>query len=173
MLARVELDGIRLPAAAAMGALGEAAPALQRILDRAAICLGLEQVGGAERCLDMAVAYAKIRQQFGRAIGSFQAIKHECADMMVKVESARSAAWYASWVAAELPEEVPSAAALAQSYCSDAFFECAAENIQIHGGIGFTWEHEAHLYFKRAQSSRTLLGAPAAHRARFAAERGL
>ena len=130
-------------------------------------------MGAAERCLNTAVEYAKVRFQFGRAIGSFQAIKHKCADMMVKVESARSAAWYASWVAAELPEEIPSAAALAQSYCSEAFFECAAESIQIHGGIGFTWEHEAHLYFKRAQSSRTLLGAPAQHRARFAAERGL
>ena len=90
--------------------------------------------------------------QFGRPIGSFQAIKHKCADMLLEVESAKSAAYYAAWCAAEDNDELPVTASLAKAYCSDAYFHAAAENIQIHGGIGFTWEHDAHLYFKRAKS---------------------
>ena len=96
--------------------------------------------------------------QFGRPIGSFQAIKHKCADMLLEVESGKSAAYYASWAAAEDNDELPVVAALAKAYCSDAYFHAAAENIQIHGGIGFTWEHPAHLYFKRAKSSEIFLG---------------
>src|SRR3979411_360453 len=106
----------------------------------------------------MAVEYAKVRVQFGRPIGSFQAIKHKCADMLLEVESAKSAAYYAGWAAAEDNDELPVVASLAKAYCSDAYFHAAAENIQIHGGIGFTWEHDAHLYFKRAKSSEILLG---------------
>ena len=113
---------------------------------------------------DMAVDYAKTRIQFGRPIGSFQAIKHKCADMLLEVESAKSAAYYAGWAAAEDSEELPVVASLAKSYCSEAYFHAAAENIQIHGGIGFTWEHDAHLYFKRAKSSELLLGDPSYHR---------
>jgi alkylation response protein AidB-like acyl-CoA dehydrogenase len=129
----------------------------------------VEQVGGAHRCLDMAVDYAKLRVQFGRPIGSFQAIKHKCADMLVEVESARSAAYYAIGVAAEGPaDELPSAAALAKAYCSEAYTHTAKENIQVHGGIGFTWEHDAHLYLRRAKSSELLFGAPASHRKRLA-----
>jgi len=94
--------------------------------------------------------------QFGRPIGSFQAIKHKCADMLLEVESGKSAAYYAAWAAAEDNEELPVAASLAKAYCSDAYFHAAAENIQIHGGIGFTWEHDAHLYFKRAKSSAAI-----------------
>ncbi len=134
------------------------------VLDLAAVALAAEQVGGAQRCLDMAVEYAKVRVQFGRPIGSFQAIKHKCADMLLEVESAKSAAYYAFWCAAELNEELPSVASLAKAYCSEAYFHSAAENIQIHGGIGFTWEHPAHLYFKRAKSSELLFGDPTYHR---------
>jgi alkylation response protein AidB-like acyl-CoA dehydrogenase len=137
---------------------------LSTVLDLAAVALAAEQVGGAQRCLDMAVEYAKVRVQFGRPIGSFQAIKHKCADMLLEVESAKSAAYYAGWCAAEMNEELPSVASLAKAYCSEAYFHAAAENIQIHGGIGFTWEHPAHLYFKRAKSSEIYLGDPTYHR---------
>jgi alkylation response protein AidB-like acyl-CoA dehydrogenase len=147
-----------------VGEEGAAAPVLSRTLDLAAVALAAEQVGGAQRCLDMSVEYAKTRIQFGRPIGSFQAIKHKCADMLLEVESAKSAAYYAGWAAAEDSEELPVVASLAKSYCSEAYFHAAAENIQIHGGIGFTWEHDAHLYFKRAKSSELMLGDPSYHR---------
>lgn len=137
---------------------------LERVLDLAAVALAAEQVGGAQMCLDMAVEYAKVRVQFGRPIGSFQAIKHKCADMLLEVESAKSAAYYAAWCASELNDELPQVASLAKAYCSEAYFHSAAENIQIHGGIGFTWEHPAHLYFKRAKSSELLFGDPSYHR---------
>jgi len=147
-----------------IGADGGAEAGLSKTLDLAAVALAAEQVGGAQRCLDNAVEYAKNRIQFGRPIGSFQAIKHKCADMLLEVESAKSAAYYAGWAAAEDSDELPVVASLAKSYCSEAYFHAAAENIQIHGGIGFTWEHHAHLYFKRAKSSELLLGDPAYHR---------
>jgi len=147
-----------------IGDEGGAADGLSKTLDLAAVALAAEQVGGAQRCLDMAVEYAKTRIQFGRPIGSFQAIKHKCADMLLEVESGKSAAYYAGWAAAEDSEELPVVASLAKSYCSEAFFHAAAENIQIHGGIGFTWEHDAHLYFKRAKSSELMLGDPSYHR---------
>ena len=137
---------------------------LSTVLDLAAVGLAAEQVGGAQMCLDMAVQYAKDRVQFGRPIGSFQAIKHKCADMLLEVESAKSAAYYAGWCASEMNDELPSVASLAKAYCSEAYFHAAAENIQIHGGIGFTWEHPAHLYFKRAKSSELLFGDPTYHR---------
>jgi alkylation response protein AidB-like acyl-CoA dehydrogenase len=111
----------------------------------------------------MAVDYAKVRVQFGRPVGSFQAVKHKCADLLIEVESARSAAYYAMWSAAERRVDLPLVASLAKAYCSDAYFHAAAENIQIHGGIGFTWEHPAHLYFKRAKASQAMFGDPADH----------
>ncbi len=138
--------------------------AISKMLDLAAVALAAEQVGGAQKVLDMAVEYAKVRVQFGRPIGSFQAIKHKCADMLLEVESAKSAAYYAGWAAAEDNDELPVVASLAKSYCSEAYFHATAENIQIHGGIGFTWEHPAHLYFKRAKSSELLFGDPTYHR---------
>ncbi len=147
-----------------IGEEGGAEAGLTKTLDLAAVALAAEQVGGAQMCLDMAVEYAKVRVQFGRPIGSFQAIKHKCADMLLEVESAKSAAYYAGWAAAEDNDELPVVASLAKAYCSDAYFHAAAENIQIHGGIGFTWEHDAHLYFKRAKSSELLLGDPTYHR---------
>jgi alkylation response protein AidB-like acyl-CoA dehydrogenase len=137
---------------------------LSKVLDLVAVGLAAEQVGGAQKVLEMAVEYAKVRVQFGRPIGSFQAIKHKCADMLLEVESAKSAAYYGMWCASELNDELPSVASLAKAYCSEAYFHAAAENIQIHGGIGFTWEHPAHLYFKRAKSSELLFGDPTYHR---------
>ena len=147
-----------------IGAEGQGWAVLSKVLDLAAVALAAEQVGGAQKVLEMSVEYAKVRVQFGRPIGSFQAIKHKCADMLLEVESAKSAAYYAGWAAAEDNDELPVVASLAKAYCSDAYFHAAAENIQIHGGIGFTWEHPAHLYFKRAKSSELMLGDPSYHR---------
>jgi alkylation response protein AidB-like acyl-CoA dehydrogenase len=134
------------------------------------VALAAEQIGGAQRMLDATVDYAKERVQFGRPIGSFQAIKHKCADMLLQVETAKSASYYATWAAAEAPDELPVVAPMAKSYCSEAFMRCAADSIQIHGGIGFTWEHFAHIYFKRAKSSELLFGDPAYYRKRLAAQ---
>jgi alkylation response protein AidB-like acyl-CoA dehydrogenase len=159
--ARLEFSGTP---AVLIGAEGGAEAGLAKTLDLAAVALAAEQVGGAQRVLDASVDYAKTRIQFGRPIGSFQAIKHKCADMLLEVESAKSAAYYAAWAAAEDSDELPVVASLAKSYCSEAYFHAAAENIQIHGGIGFTWEHPAHLYFKRAKSSELFLGDPSYHR---------
>ncbi len=159
--ARIELDGV---AGTLVGPDGGGWPILSKTLDLAAVGLANEQVGGAQRVLEMSVQYAKDRIQFGRPIGSFQAIKHKCADMLVEVESAKSAAYYGSWCASEDNDELAGMASLAKAYCSDAYFHATAENIQIHGGIGFTWEHPAHLYFKRAKTSELLLGDPPYHR---------
>jgi alkylation response protein AidB-like acyl-CoA dehydrogenase len=156
-----------------IGTAGGALSGLEKTVQMAAAALAAEQVGGAQRVLTNAVEYAKTRVQFGRPIGSFQAIKHKCADMLLDVESAKSAAYYAAWAAQEDNEELPIAASLAKSFCSEAYFHCAAENIQIHGGIGFTWEHHAHLYFKRAKSSELLLGDPAYHRELLAQRLGI
>jgi alkylation response protein AidB-like acyl-CoA dehydrogenase len=151
-------------AATPLGEPGAGWPALAKTLDQAAAMSANEMVGGAQVALDMAVEYAKVRVQFGRPIGSFQAIKHKCADMLLEVESGKSAAYYAAWAAADDNDELPVAASLAKAYCSDAYFHTAAETIPIPGGIGFTWEPDAHLYFKRAKSSQLLLGDPTYHR---------
>ena len=156
-----------------IGIDGEAWPVLTRVLDLAAVALAAEQVGGAQKCLEMAVEYAKIRTQFGRVIGSFQAIKHKCADILLEVESAKSAAYHALHVAAGGGPELPAVASLVKAWCSETYAHAAAENIQIHGGIGFTWEHPAHLYFKRATSSELLFGSPRLHRLQFADRIGL
>jgi alkylation response protein AidB-like acyl-CoA dehydrogenase len=134
------------------------------------VALSAENVGGAQRCLDMSADYARERVQFGRPIGSFQAIKHKLANLLTEVEQARSASYFAAREAAAAQDgsggdDLPLAAALAKAYTSDAFFHAAADTIQIHGGIGFTWEHPAHLYFKRAKTNQHLLGSPALHRA--------
>ena len=171
--AEIALSGVRVPASALMGDEGAGWAALAKTLHLAAVALSAEQVGGAQKCLDMAVAYAKERVQFGRPIGSFQAIKHKCADMMVEVESARSAAYYAGCVAAEDGDDLPLAASLAKSVCSNSYFRCAADSLQIHGGVGFTWEYDVHLHLKRAKSSETLLGDASHHRERVARQIGL
>ncbi len=144
------------------------ARALARTLDFAAVALANEMVGGAEKLLETTVEYAKTRVQFGRPIGSFQAIKHKCANLLLEVELAKSVAMYAAAAAAEDGDELAEAAPLAKALVSDVSLHTAAESIQIHGGIGFTWEHDCHLYFKRARSSELLLGAPNEHRERLA-----
>jgi alkylation response protein AidB-like acyl-CoA dehydrogenase len=152
---------------------GDGAAALARTLDVAAVAQAAEQLGGAQRALDMAVAYAKTREQFGRPIGSFQAVKHRCADLLLEVESLRSAVNYAAAAVAEDSAEIPVVASLVQAYASDVYFHVAAENIQIHGGIGFTWEHDAHLYFKRAKASELFLGDASYHREHLAERVGV
>ena len=148
-----------------IGTDGQGWSTIVQVLDLVAVALAAEQVGGAQFVLDLTVQYAKDRKQFGRLIGSFQAIKHRCADLLREVESAKSAAYYAGWCASEQNQELPAMAAVAKVYCSESYFHATAECIQIHGGIGFTWEHIAHLYFKRAKSSELLFGSPAEWRA--------
>ncbi|MET7781360.1 acyl-CoA dehydrogenase family protein [Streptomyces sp. NPDC005388] len=143
------------------------------VLDRAAVALAAEQVGVASRALDMAVEYAKVRHQFGRPIGSFQAVKHLLADVLLEVESARAAAHYALLAAESEAPNLPAVASLAKAFCSDTCLQATAENIQVHGGIGFTWEHPAHLYLKRAKTSQLLFGDPAYHRELLAQRIGL
>ena len=167
-IAEIELSAVRVSAEACLGEPGAAWPGLRRTLDLAAIALAAEQVGGAQKCLDLSVAYAKEREQFGRPIGSFQAIKHKCADMMIAVESARSAVYYAACIADDRSDDLSSNASLAKAWCSEAYFKCAADSIQIHGGVGFTWEYEPHLHFKRARASENWLGNPSFHRERIA-----
>ena len=159
--AKLEFDNTP---ATLLGTDGAGWEVLSQMLDLAAVSLSAESVGGAQKVLEMAVDYAKVRVQFGRPIGSFQAIKHKCADMLLEVESAKSAAYYGMWCASEMNDELASVASLAKAYCTEAYFHAAAENIQIHGGIGFTWEHPAHLYFKRAKSSELMFGDPTYHR---------
>jgi 3-oxochol-4-en-24-oyl-CoA dehydrogenase len=146
--------------------VSETATALSRAFDTATLYLAAEQLGGARRVLADAVEYAGTRVQFGRAIGSFQAIKHRCANMLVDVESARSAVYHGLWTTVHDPEQSVVAATLARAVASDVYQRVAADNIQIHGGIGFTWEHSAHLHLKRAKSGQLLLRAPAVNRRR-------
>ena len=159
--AELGFDGVP---ARLVGVEGAAARVVEQTVTLAIVALAAEQVGGAQRCLEMSVDYAKLRVQFGRPIGSFQAIKHKCADMLLAVESAKSAAYYAAWAAADGSAELPLVASLAKALCSETYVQVAAETIQIHGGIGFTWEHDAHLYFRRARSTEAMLGSPTHHR---------
>ena len=152
---------------------GDQTAGFQRVLSFVSAALAAEQVGGAQKCLEMATEYAKSRLQFGRPIGSYQAIKHKCAEMLVSVEMAKSAASNALFVAAADEPDFAEAAALAKAYCSEAYFHAAADNIQIHGGMGFTWEAAPHLYFKRAKSSELLFGDAAHHREAVAKHVGL
>ena len=151
-----------------VGEEGRGWSVLSRVLDVAAVALACEQVGGAARVLESTVDYVKVREQFGRPVGSFQAVKHKLADMLVELESARSAAYYATSAVEAGSADLPMAASIAKTYCSTAYYHIAAESIQLHGGIGFTWEHPAHLYFKRAKGSESLLGSPTFHRERIA-----
>jgi alkylation response protein AidB-like acyl-CoA dehydrogenase len=169
-LARLEFSQVP---ARLVGEQGAARTVLDHTLDVAAIALAAEQLGGARRALDMAVDYAKVRQQFGRPIGSFQAIKHRCADLLLMVESLRSAVGYAAAAVAAGSAEVPALASLVNAYASEVYSHVAGENIQIHGGIGFTWEHDAHLYLKRAKASELFLGDASYHRERLATRIGL
>lgn len=169
-LARLELADTP---ARLIGREGEAESMLGSIFNIVSIYLALEQIGGALHCLEMAVEYAKNRIQFGREIGSFQAIKHMCADLLLDVESAKSAGYFAAWAATEDGDDLPIVASLAKSYCSDTYSMAASANIQIHGGIGYTWETDCHLYFKRAKSSEVLFGTPKYHRSLVAERLGI
>jgi len=160
-LARIDFNGAH---ADLLGNLDDGAKPLIRTLDQAAIALANEMIGGAQAMLDSAVDYAKVRVQFGRTIGSFQAIKHKCADMLLDVELAKSAAYCAAQAAAVDDPEWPALACLAKAAASKTYLRIAAECIQIHGGIGFTWDNDTHLWFKRAKSSEVFLGQPNYHR---------
>jgi alkylation response protein AidB-like acyl-CoA dehydrogenase len=170
-LATLHLSGVKLPDDALLGG-GPVDGALRRTMLLWTAALACEQVGGARQCLDLSVEYAKSRHQFGRPIGSFQAVKHRCAEMLMKVEHARSVAYHAARSAHD-PQEMVIAAPLAGSVASEAYMWAAAETIQIHGGIGFTWEHDAHLYLKRAKTSSLMLGDAHFHRRRLGEALGL
>jgi alkylation response protein AidB-like acyl-CoA dehydrogenase len=157
-LCEVVLKDVSVAAERVLGQPGQGWKLLERIADRGKVGLCAEMCGGAQRVLEMSVDYAKVREQFGRPIGSFQAIQHKCANMLVEVESSKSATYYAAWAVANDVTEAPLAAAMAKAYCSDAYRHTAGEGIQIHGGIGFTWEHDMHIYFKRAKSSEVTFG---------------
>jgi alkylation response protein AidB-like acyl-CoA dehydrogenase len=169
-VARIRFDAVMLNEDSLLGGLGNGGRALRHVLDRGAIALAAEQVGGAEKCLSLSVEHARQRVAFGRPIGGFQAIKHMLADMVVRTESARSAVYFAACIADEEPGEsiLCEAASMAAVHCSDAFYRTAADAIQIHGGMGFTWEHDAHLYFKRARCTQGMFGDPAFHCERMA-----
>jgi alkylation response protein AidB-like acyl-CoA dehydrogenase len=164
---------LRETPAVRVGAGRDAAAWLSEVRDLALAALAAEQLGGAARCLDMSVGYAKVREQFGRPIGSFQAIKHKCANLLLDVESGRSAVYHASEALAGGQPGAPLAAVLAYVHCSRAFTNAAKECIQIHGGIGYTWEHDAHLYLRRAKSSQLMFGPPARQRTRLAELAGI
>jgi alkylation response protein AidB-like acyl-CoA dehydrogenase len=156
-----------------VGPANDATAWLSAVHDVALAALAAEAIGGAARCLELAVEYAKLREQFDRPIGSFQAIKHKCANLLVEIESGRSAAYHASAAVADPGLDASIAAALAKAYCSQAFTHAAKECIQIHGGIGYTWEHDAHLYLRRAKSSELLFGTPSRLRSRLASLVGI
>lgn len=147
-----------------VGEHGSAGAAVSSMLDHAAVALAAEQAGAASYLMQMCIDYAKLRHQFGRPIGSFQAIKHKLADIAFDVEQMDSVVRHAATAACTNSAELPVVASIAKIFCSEAFFRIAAETIQVHGGIGFTWEHPAHLYFRRAKSSEYLLGSPTQHR---------
>ncbi|HEY3084831.1 MAG TPA: acyl-CoA dehydrogenase [Candidatus Dormibacteraeota bacterium] len=160
----VRFDGVRLDADAVMGAPDKAWPQLKRALEWATAALCAEMVGGVQKVLESSTEYAKTRHQFGKPIGIYQAVSHKLADMLVLSESGRSATYYAAWtVDADAPDR-SLASSMAKAYVSDAYRKVAGDGIQVHGGIGFTWEHDMHLYFKRAKSSEVTLGDATYHR---------
>ena len=163
-LSAMRLEGARLTADRLIGQPGQGWEPLARALEAGAAALALQAVGGAGHVLEMAVAYAKLRHQFGKPIGSFQAIKHKCADMLVQYETTRSGAYYAAWSVDAGAPDAAVAAAMAKATCTEMFRDVSGEAIQIHGGIGFTWEHDLHFYFKRAKYLEFALGTPSQHR---------
>lgn len=167
-LYEVVFEGVSVAESEALGADGDARGALRGALEVATAVLCAEMVGGMQWVLDTTVEYAKTRQQFGRPIGSFQAVQHMCADMLLMTESARSAAYYAAWALTENDPAARAAVSVAKAYCSDAYREVANRGVQVHGGIGFTWEHDLQLYYKRSKSSETLFGDATFHRERIA-----
>ena len=167
-LCEVTLKDAAVPAGALLGGKGAAWSALARIIQRATIALCGEMCGGAQRVLDMTTEYVKIRVAFGKPIGTYQGVKHKAADMLVDVENAKSLTYYAAWAADENSPETALATSMAKAYVSDAYRKVSAAGIQLHGGIGFTWEHDLHLYFKRAKASEFAFGDATHHRERVA-----
>jgi alkylation response protein AidB-like acyl-CoA dehydrogenase len=167
-LCEVACSDVTVGGDALLGAAGSGWAPLARVLDRATVALCAEMCGGAQKVLDMTVEYAKIRQAFGRPIGSYQGVKHRAADMLVDVENSKSITYYAAWALDEGSPEAPLAVSMAKAYVSDAFRRVSAAGIQLHGGIGFTWEHDLHLYFKRAKGSEFTFGDATHHRERVA-----
>jgi alkylation response protein AidB-like acyl-CoA dehydrogenase len=163
-LCHVKFQNVKVDAKSTLGGANKGWPILRRVLDTATAALSAELVGTAQRALDMSVDYAKTRVQFGKPIGSFQAVKHKCVDMMVAVENARSLTYYACWTVDERRPEAATAVPMAKAYASDMAKNVTSEAIQVHGGIGFTWEHDMHLFHRRALAGEANFGNAPVHR---------
>jgi alkylation response protein AidB-like acyl-CoA dehydrogenase len=172
-LYEVNFQQVEAPDSRIVGQIGDGWPVIEKALDKATVGLCANMIGASSRVLEMCVEYSKSRIQFGRPIGTFQSIQHRCADMLLVTESARSAVYAAAWAASQPSERVALFASIAKAYTSDAFSKVAAEGIQIHGGMGFTWEHDAHLYLKRAKADEVTFGDASYHRERVASLIGL
>jgi alkylation response protein AidB-like acyl-CoA dehydrogenase len=166
--AEVEFRDVEVPASAVLGSEGGGWKTIAKVLDAAAVVLAADSLGGAQKALEMAVEYSKVREQFGRQIGSFQAVKHIAAEMVSDIEPARSLVWYAAYAQDELPRESAKAASMAKARLSDVYSRTANRAVQVHGGIGFTWEHDMHLWFKRAKWNELAFGDATYHRERLA-----
>ena len=167
-LCEVKFDNVAVPAETLLGELHQGWPALARVTDRAAVALAAEMCGAAQRVLDMTVDYAKLRVAFGKPIGSYQGVKHKCADMLIEIENAKSLTYYAAWAVDEGEPDAAMAVSMAKAAASDAGRKVCAAGIQLHGGIGTTWEHDLQLYLKRAKASEIALGDATWHRERIA-----
>jgi alkylation response protein AidB-like acyl-CoA dehydrogenase len=160
----MRLDAAAVSADAVVGPVGGAGPLLEALLRRAAVCASAEMLGSARRCLDMSVGYAKVREQFGQLIGSFQAIRHRCAEMLMAAENSHAAVYYAAWALNAGADDAALAASVCKAYVSEAARQVCGDAIQVHGGIGFTWEYDLHLYVKRAKALEPLWGDAEYHR---------
>jgi len=167
-LCEVTLDNVAVPGSALLGELHQGWAPLQQVIDRAAVALSAEMCGAAQRVLEMTVDYAKLRTTFGKPIGSYQGVKHKCADMLVEIENAKSLTYYAAWAVDEGEAEGPLAVSMAKAAASDAGRKVCAAGIQLHGGIGMTWEHDLQLYLKRAKADEVMFGDATWHRERIA-----
>ena len=164
----VRLDNVTVPGSALLGELHRGWPTLARVVDKAAVAFSAEMCGAAQRVLDLTVEYAKLRVAFGKPIGSYQGVKHKCADMLVEIENARSLTYYAAWAMDEGDPEAEMAVSMAKAAASDAGRKVCAAGIQLHGGIGMTWEHDLHLFLKRAKADEVAFGDATWHRERIA-----
>ena len=167
-LCEVRFDNVALPPAALLGEKHEGWAPLSRVVARATVALCAEMCGGAQQVLDMTVDYAKLRVAFGKPIGSYQGVKHQAADMLVAIENAKSLTYYAAWAVDQGENDAPLAVAMAKAAASDMARKVAGTGIQLHGGIGMTWEHDLQLYFKRAKASEVAFGDATWHRERVA-----
>jgi alkylation response protein AidB-like acyl-CoA dehydrogenase len=164
----VRFEDVELPPGAVLGTENKGWKTLTRLLDAAAVAVAADSLGGAERALEMAIDYAKVREQFGRPIGSFQAVKHMAAEMVSEIEPSRSLVWYAAYAYDALPREASRAASMAKACLGEVYSRVTNRAVQIHGGVGFTWEHDLHFWFKRAKWNEFAFGDPAYHRERLA-----